>query len=608
LKENFRLSKSTQPTHRAGYSAVDVTAAAVVLLFAGLISLFAIRNNDIWWLLAVARRIVETRSFITEDPFTFTATGTPWAPQAYLSALVFYAVNSVGSAWGLIVLRVILVVSIFGVSLWTLRRVGAPWVFAAPVVLVVLLNAHSRFLVRAHLFEYLFVAVLMWFLLTAGRRRGKSFFLIPVVVQLLWVNMHPSFALGPVLVALFFAGEWIAGVVSGRLGFIRPYHRDGCKWRRVALLVLLMCLACLLNPAPGLFLTQPFGSEQRELISRFTLEWRSPFDPALSHGAFHPWYEILLGLSALSLILAVGRLPLAPALLMVATAVLSFQAHRFRVEFALVVLPVMFVLFQSSPIISSLGRTIRKKKNGVYIARSLALAFTGVIIAFANDRIEIGKAIADRYPHDAFQWVRSNGVALRPFHTIGHGSYLLWDLYGERSSFIDGRNFSPPVYRDFLACQMNEQGRRGVAEKYNLDAYILPPIEKSDAGIDRVHRSLIGDDGWSLCFVDEHAWIYVKDASVQPAWLRDNGFRAYHPLTLQNRRVSDEEMRLILDDLQRAVGSSPDYVRIRVDLAMVYLTLGNPAAAAVEIDRALEIDPQNKTALELRGRLRNQPR
>lgn len=586
-------------------SPLDLAAAAGVLAFVVLVSLFAVRSNDIWWLLAVARRILETKSFITTDPFTFTATGTPWAPQAYLSALVFYAVHSAASAWGLIVLRAVIVSLVFAVSWWSLARVGVSWAVASPVVLLALLNAHSRFLVRAHLFEYLLLVVLVWFLLTSGGRKGKSFFVIPLVLQLLWVNMHPSFMLAPVLTALFFAGEWLAGVLSKRVSFVRPIFDSALDWRRAALLVVLMVVACAVNPSPQQFLTQPFGTEQRELISRFTLEWRSPFDPALKHGAFHPYYEILLGLAALSIVLAVGRLRLAAAVLVVATAYLSFQAHRFRVEFALVSLPMIFVLLQPSAAVQAVRRRLAKVPGGTRTAAWAALAASGVLIVTAVDRVAVGPAVADRYPSRAFAFVRAEDIAHRPFHTIGFGSYLLWDLYGERNSFIDGRNFSPPLYWDFLSCQASDDGVAQVAAKYDLDAFIIPSAERSDAGIGRIHRSLSRDEAWGLCYLDEHAWIYVRNSAVSAAWLEANGFRTYHPTSFRNRRMLLEEVRAAIDELERAVVQAPTYSRIRLDLALAYETVGEAEAAFREADILLEIDPKNKAALQLRERLQN---
>lgn len=573
---------------------VDVAAAGITVLFAVLISLFAIRNNDIWWLLAVGRRIAETKEFITEDPFTFTATGMPWAPQAYLSALIFYAVYQMASATGLIVVRALLVLGIFAISFRTLGRLGVSWAIAAPVAMLVLLNAHSRFIVRAHLFEYLFVVILVGFLLAARTRKGKSFFVIPVIVQLLWVNMHPSYMLGPALVVVFFVAEWISGTLSNHVSFIQPLHKNGYDWRRVGILVALMAAVCFVNPAPGLFLTQPLGGEQRELISRFTLEWRSPFDPALRAGAFHPYYEILLGLAVVSILASVTRLPLAPAILVAATAYMSLKSHRFRVEFALVSLPMIFVLFEASPLVRWVRNKLRNAKSYSALgARLTALAVALVLIVTALDRISVGDAVADRYPDKAYDFVKAENIAHRPFHTIGFGSYLVWDLYGERQSFIDGRNFSPGLHQDFLACQSSANGPRGIAVKYNLDAFIIPSPKYSDAGMENIHRVLARDQEWTLVYLDRRAWVYVNKKTVNPAWLTENGYTIYHPITLPGRQLGDGQTPRLIAEIKRAAAAAADYVQPRLDLAFVYAVTGQHALASEELEAARKLDPDN---------------
>jgi len=592
------MANASDRIHRP--STGDWIAAAVVLAFSALISVFPIRDYDVWWMMAVGRRILETRSFITTDPFTFTVAGTPWAPQSYLGAILFYGLYKAAGAWGLIALRMVLVVAIAGVTLRTLARVGTSWLLASPVVLVVLLNAHSRFDLRAHLFEYLFVALLVWFLLTAHERKGRSFFVLPLVLQVLWVNTHPSFPLGPVLTGLFFAAERAAGKLERSMPFLRPLHarRD---WRRVWLLLGLMVVACLANPAPQLFLTQPFGTEQRELLSRFTLEWKSPFDPALRHGALHPYYEILLALSALAIVSAIARLPLAPALLIVATALPSLQSHRFRVEFALVSLPMMFVLFQSTPVVRSLaGRVVRGARAPVVWGVVAAVVAAGVLAAGA-DRVEVGGPVAERYPDEAFEFIQRENIARRPFHTIGFGSYLLWDLYGVRSSFIDGRNFNAPLYRDFLTCQTNEPGRRQVTGKYDLDAFILPPVETSDAGMRNIHASLVRDTAWSLAHLDRVAWVYVRNDAVEGPWLAANAYRVYHPLTLTARSRSPEEMDSLTAELERATSAASDYAQTWFHLGLVRNARGEPVPALAALERAHALEPGDLAVLSQIG-------
>jgi len=492
---------------------LDVLAAAIVVAFAMAIVLRPLPNYDIWWMLAVGRRIVETGAYIYKDPFTFTVTGTPWSPQSYASAILFFVLFKMGGMAALTVLRVVLVGAMTALTFRTLRRVGATWAVAAPLVVVMLVNSHSRFTDRGQLFEYVFVAWLVGFLLTSHERRGTSFFILPVAVQLLWVQLHSSFLLGPALGGIFFACEWIAT----QTGALRPLYRH--DWKRVRTLVLLMLLACVVNPNPKAFLIQPFDPAQRDLMSRFTLEWKSPFDPGIASGNFHPYYEVLLAIATLAVIMRFAKLPLAPAALLAATAYLSLQSHRFRVEFALVATPMIAILLRGASF-----RPHWRLSRTAWAAMGLVVSL--VLIGIEHDRALVSHDVPELYPDAALDFVIREDIARRPFHSIGFGSYMLWHLYGARQTFIDGRNFNPPLFRDFLTAQLRETNFQATIEKYKLDSFILPSIPRSGIGMQNVHRWLDASRGrWALVYADDRAFVYVASESVDSLWLDAHAIR-----------------------------------------------------------------------------------
>lgn len=577
---------------------LDVAVAAIVVAFAVAVSLFALRSNDVWWMLGVGRYLVETKSFIYSEPFTFTLSGAPWSPQSWAAAIVFYLVHAAAGANGLIALRVVMVAAVFAVSLRTLSRLGISWASSGVVAVFVLLVAHGRFFVRAQLFEYLYIAILMGFLLTAHERKGRAYFVVPAVLQVLWANTHPSFLLGPALVALFYLGEWASEVASKKLSFIRPFHRH--DYRRAAILLGVVIAACFVNPNPAAFLSQPLGGEQRELMSRFTLEWRSPFDPAIAGAAFLPYYLTLLAIAVVSLLLCIRRLSLSAVLLLTATAYLSFQSHRFRVEFALVALFLVPILVQRGAL-GGLGGRIGRARARVALA-ALALVLVGVT---AKGRVEIGPADLDVRPDRALEFVVDNDIAHRPFNTIGFGSYMTWKLYGQRLHFIDGRNFDPGLYRDFLIAQRNREGLQQTIAKYRLDAFIVPSLERSDFGMRNIHEGLLRI-GWSLVHIDETAFVYVEDRSVAQSFLESHAYRYYHPLTIGKGRVDQQTLGGVIDELESAVSVSPGYARLWLDLAIAHATRGNHKRALECIERVLAIDPENETALGIRGQLREE--
>jgi len=495
--------------------ALDIAAASVAVLFAMAMVVRPLPNLDLWWLLAVGRRIVETGAYIYQDPFTFTVTGTPWSPQAWASGVLFFLLDKTGGMGAISVLRVLLVGAVAALTFRTLRRVGVAWALTAPLVLVALFNAHSRLTDRGQIFEYVFLAWLVGFLLTAHERRGRSFFVVPLLVQLAWVQLHSSFLLGPALAALFFAAEWIAP----RLKLTALHRHD---FRRAWMLVGLMALVCAINPNPKAFLIQPFDPAQREMLTRYTLEWKSPFDPAIASGNFHPYYEVLLALSALAVVLRLAKVPLAPVAMMAATAYLSLQSHRFRVEFALVAVPMIALLLKDSVVVAVARRVWPSRA----VWGAIGLAVTLSLVVAGRDRALEAHDVPELYPAAALDFVVANDVAKRPFHSIGFGSYMIWEQYGKRQSFIDGRNFDATLYGDFLAAQSRETSWRALIRKYRLDAFILPPPERSDGGMRNLHTWLTKANAeYPLVYRDERALVYVRAASVDSTWLDTHRLR-----------------------------------------------------------------------------------
>ncbi|HET6349319.1 MAG TPA: hypothetical protein VFH88_09585, partial [Candidatus Krumholzibacteria bacterium] len=211
----------------------------------------------------------------------------------------------------------------------------------------------------------------------------------------------------------------------------------------------------------------------------------------------------------------IANLPLAPVALMAATAWLSFQSHRFRVEFALVSVPMMALLLRDAPVIA-MARRLWPSRAGW---RTLALVAVLCVMTAERYRVLVSQDIPGLYPKAAVQFVLANDVAKRPFSTIGFGSYLLWNAYGQRPTFIDGRNFDPQLYTDFLEAQTRETTWRAINRKYHPDAYILPTPERCDKGTQNLHVWLQKAADWPLVYCDDRAYVYVAAGSVDPAWL-----------------------------------------------------------------------------------------
>lgn len=584
-------------TQRARPGSLDLVAAAVLAAFAMALVFFPFPNPDLYWLLATGRRMAQTRAFIYHDPFTFTVAGSPWSPQSWLTAIVYLVLFKAGGMTVLTVLRMLLVAVMAALTLRSLRLVGASWAMSAPLVLCGLLVAHTRLTDRGQLFEYVCLAWLVGFLLSSHERRGRSFFTVPVVVQVFWVQFHSSFLLGPALAAIFFVSEWIATHVPG----LRPLHaRD---FRRSFALVGLLVAVCVVNPNPRAFLIQPFDPEQRALLARFTLEWKSPFDDAIASGNFHPFYEVLLVLAGLAILSNLRKL--APAALIAATAFMSFQSHRFRVEFALVAVPMIALLVRTSPLFESFTRVLSKRKRTQRVATvfgACGLVLTFGLMVVQRDRVTAARHADTGRPERALAFMLENDVARRPFHSIAFGSYLLWDAYGVRKTFIDGRNFDARLHRDFLLAQASDEGWRAAIKKYRVDSFLLPAPALSDAGMRNIHQRLVANRAeWDLVHIDDEALVYVSKASVDSTWLDAHAFRAYHPGTF-GAKLARAELPRVIAELDRATTEAPDDADLWLHLGLARDAMGEPQGALDAFARATALEPDNALAWDQTAR------
>jgi tetratricopeptide (TPR) repeat protein len=495
----------------------------------------------------------------------------------------------------------------FTALLRIIKRAGIAFAFASPFMVLAALSIQSRFILRPHLFEYFFVIVLLGLLLGRSKKGGIRFYLWPVLLQLCWVNMHPSFILGPVIVLLIFLGESAAALLSKRWKSLKSPWNIEVRWKSFAALFALLVLVTLLTPSPYQFISQPLNAEQRDLITRYTLEWRSPFDPALADASFHPYYEIMLGMALLIFLISIPRLHISSLLLVFFFAGLSLYAHRFRVEFALVALPLLLAQWKHAPLTDRVEAFVSKKTGGLLVPRVMFGLLGCTLLFYAGrDRVEIGGRVSDRFPIQSLEFVLDEDIARRSYHTIGFGSFMLWKLYPERQSFIDGRNVSPDMYEALLDGQRDEVGFERVAKTYDLDGLILPPPERCDPGMRNVHRFASRSGEWALAHMDRNGYVYVKKSSVPAGWLTEKAYTHYHPVTYRAFGFSPEQVEPVVTEIRRAIREDSSYIVPIIDLGNAYAGGQRPREALKQFRKARALDSDHPEVLHHIGVLATQ--
>ncbi|HET6427952.1 MAG TPA: hypothetical protein VFJ30_06070, partial [Phycisphaerae bacterium] len=255
------------PTWRGGrWLSLAAMAAAGVAVAA--LSVRPVASFDIGYHLAYGNhflrtgRIVQTNEFgiytkldakVLADPAqwgpgcTFDArTGTYRFVNAnWLSQVLFAAVYRLGGMTGLGLLRAALIVALFAVVAWTMRRGGGGWAWIAGGTILAAVAAFERFDLRPELLSYLILAI-QWHLLSTGRftwRRAAAV----VALQVVFVNAHSYFLFGAAITAAMLIDAllrwlWARSVAQTDA----PELSARLKWLAAATAGVL--LACLCNP------------------------------------------------------------------------------------------------------------------------------------------------------------------------------------------------------------------------------------------------------------------------------------------------------------------------------------------------------------------------
>lgn len=167
------------------------------------------------------------------DSWTFTAAGEPWLDQQWGAQAILQAVYAVTGWSGLAILRAALVGLIFGLLLAAIRRRNPAVDLrrAAWLTLAAFIVAAPALALRPQLLGM--VAFAASLLLLADRRDHPERLWFLPAITLAWANVHGSFILAPVLVAL----AWLED---------RAAHASTRPW--LLLILAAVLLATLVNP------------------------------------------------------------------------------------------------------------------------------------------------------------------------------------------------------------------------------------------------------------------------------------------------------------------------------------------------------------------------
>jgi hypothetical protein len=293
-----------------------------------LLGCFPMGDFDVWWHLRSGQLIWERGAVPRTDWFTYTNAERPWIDLYWLFQIFLAGLYRLGGASALVLLKALSGVAIVYLTVLARGRGARAW----PVALAwlpSLVMLSGRLCERPELASLLFLAGFLTVLARAPER-PRLLWLLPAM-QVLWVNCHGFFVLGPFVLAAYWAdalyGRW------------RPAAAVGARSPRKALGLVtgVSLLACVVSPYGWRAASLPFeqwGKLGSTGVYRNAIgELKTVGDFIAQAGVWNPYllaYFAVLALGIASFVYAGRRARVRPfrVLLFLAGAYLGWQATR----------------------------------------------------------------------------------------------------------------------------------------------------------------------------------------------------------------------------------------------------------------------------------------
>jgi tetratricopeptide (TPR) repeat protein len=202
-------------------------------------------DTDVWWHLRAGQWIWAERRVPDLDPFTFASANRPWVDLHWVFQLMLAGAYAAGGVRGMVLLAACLGVGVLWAGLSARERAWPVWVVVI-CWMPALLAMSSRFDPRPELVSLMGMAAYL-LILPRTDRRPLLAWLLPAV-QVIWVNAHALFVLGPIILGTYLLDHAVGLTVRSSTEPQRSDHVGRRWWLHMGGATAAIVLACLVNP------------------------------------------------------------------------------------------------------------------------------------------------------------------------------------------------------------------------------------------------------------------------------------------------------------------------------------------------------------------------
>jgi hypothetical protein len=228
--------------------ALSLADAGLILLMAGaafVLGCQELTDADVWWHLRAGQWTWSNRKVPSLDPFTFASSDRLWINLHWFFEVCLAAAFAAGGVRGIILMASALWTAVVFIALTAGRQRWPIWV-ATACWLPALVVMSTRFVPRPEVFSLLGVTLYLAVLLRTEDRPALAWIL--PIIQVVWVNTHGLFVLGPIILIIYLADRLARRIQGPTTDDPETDSLQNRWWGHLGGATVIVGLACLANP------------------------------------------------------------------------------------------------------------------------------------------------------------------------------------------------------------------------------------------------------------------------------------------------------------------------------------------------------------------------
>lgn len=557
----------------------------LILLFAllALSQLNTIVDSDLWCHLKSGEYIVKNLSVPAVDIFSYTLENQPWVDHEWLSQIFFYLIFVKFGWLGINLFKAIIISSCFLILLFFIISKYKKSIYAVFFILFSVLAFGYRSFVRPEIFSYLMACLFFCIL-----EDEKKIFILPLL-QILWVNLHGYFILGPMLIFLYLAGELICGNLA--------------KAKRLSLALCLAIAACFINPYfykgavyPVKILESIFTGQS--LYMRNIHELMTPINAGMGRYVF---FWVFAVLTSMTFLVNIKKARIQHVLVFLCSFTASYMAIRNMPVFIFMAMPLAAINLNEADSTKNIADKKYYILAALFISAAIYLFVSNKYYAYTKQfpfKKTESKMTGLLTPYGACDFLKNNNIKGRIFNSIDFGHYIAYKFYPEKRIFIDPRTelYKDDFYRAYQKAQNYPKEWEKLRKQYGFDIAIIRHVF---GGTERLLKYLYNEKDWALVYYDVNSAVFLRATPENKKFIEK--FRI--DFSKKDIKKSDETMsiagffekigetRLAENAYAGILKSNPDFLEAGNNLAVIYINTGRFNEALDGINKLLKRYP-----------------